>query len=106
MWILSSSDVEFCSSTFTLQHSPRVMSFGRRWPVACCPGSATEQCGTTRYHDALPMNPQVRSYLETLVYVLLLTVLFYGFERFRPAEARQRLRDRVANYLYLPFVLA
>lgn len=52
------------------------------------------------------MNPQVRSYLETLVSVLLLTVLFYGFERFRPAEARQRLRDRLTNYLYLPFVLA
>jgi sterol desaturase/sphingolipid hydroxylase (fatty acid hydroxylase superfamily) len=45
-------------------------------------------------------------YLGTLASVLLLTVLFYVFERIRPAEQSQRILDRAANYLYLPFVLA
>jgi len=52
------------------------------------------------------MNALIDQYLGTLASVLLLTVLFYGVERVRPAEPRQRILDRAANYLYLPFVLA
>lgn len=45
-------------------------------------------------------------YVDTLTSVVLLTVLFYVFERLRPAEPRQRIADRALNYLYLPIVLA
>ncbi len=45
-------------------------------------------------------------YLNTLASVVFLTLLFSIFERARPADPRQRIRHRVANYLYLPVVLA
>jgi sterol desaturase/sphingolipid hydroxylase (fatty acid hydroxylase superfamily) len=50
-------------------------------------------------------NAQLRLYLDTLLSVLLLTALFYPFERLRAAEPRQRFADRVLNYLYYPFAL-
>jgi hypothetical protein len=51
------------------------------------------------------LNAQLRLYLDTLLSVLLLTALFYPFERLRAAEPRQRFADRVLNYLYYPFAL-
>ncbi len=52
------------------------------------------------------MSPVPKQYLAVLGSVVLLTVLFYPAEWLRPAEARQRIRDRIANYAYLPFGLA
>jgi sterol desaturase/sphingolipid hydroxylase (fatty acid hydroxylase superfamily) len=49
------------------------------------------------------MNPLLYRYAESLLSVIFLTIVFYAFERIRPAEAGQRFRDRAANYAYLPF---
>jgi len=52
------------------------------------------------------MSASLQEYVSVLVSTVVLTVCFYPFERISPAESRQRLRDRVANSLYLPIVLA
>lgn len=52
------------------------------------------------------LNTQLRLYLDTVLSVILLTALFYPFERLQAAESRQRFADRLLNYLYYPFALA
>ncbi|MEA2165049.1 MAG: hypothetical protein QOK37_3176 [Thermoanaerobaculia bacterium] len=52
------------------------------------------------------MNALLQRYAESLLSIFFLAVVFYAFERIRPAEASQRFRDRVANYAYIPFGLA
>jgi sterol desaturase/sphingolipid hydroxylase (fatty acid hydroxylase superfamily) len=46
-----------------------------------------------------------QDYVSVLASTIVLTVCFYPFERISPAESRQRIVDRAANYLYLPVIL-
>ncbi len=52
------------------------------------------------------MNTLRDVYLSVAVSTVALTITFYPFEAMRPADAGQRLRDRLTNYLYLPISLA
>lgn len=52
------------------------------------------------------MNALGDVYMSALLSTAALTIVFYPFEALRPADSRQRLRDRLTNYLYLPISLA
>lgn len=47
-----------------------------------------------------------RQYLNTLIWALLLALIFYLPERFSPAENGQPLNKRIANLIYTPIVIA
>lgn len=51
------------------------------------------------------MSEVAKQFAEVLLSVVCLTVLFYPLERLRPAEAKQRITNRLANYAYLPVAL-
>ena len=52
------------------------------------------------------MNALGDVFVTALVSTVTLTLVVYPFETVRPADAKQRLRDRLTNYLYLPVSLA
>jgi sterol desaturase/sphingolipid hydroxylase (fatty acid hydroxylase superfamily) len=52
------------------------------------------------------MNALGDVFVTALVSTVTLTLVVYPFETLRPADAKQRLRDRLTNYLYLPVSLA